>query len=83
MRIGGTLPIVSKEGIIIFGYPAFGLRLAFSQAAKCLSWLVRGRSEEAAVYMIHLAKTLGGLREGRKIRSAGKFNSQAPSRDGQ
>jgi len=79
MRIGGTLPIVSKEGIEFFGYPAFGVRLAFSQAVKCLSWLVRGRSDEAAIYMVHLAKTLGGLREGRKIKNAKKFNSQTPN----
>ncbi len=83
LRIGATLPIEAKEGIKILGYPAFGLRLAFIQAAKCLSWLVRGRSEEAAIYMVHLAKTLGGLSEGHKIRSAKKINSQTPGRDRQ
>jgi hypothetical protein len=81
MRIGGTLPIEAKEGIKILGYPAFGLRQACSQAAKCLSWLVRGKSEEAAIYMVYLAKTLGALREGHKIRNARKINSKTPSRN--
>lgn len=79
LRIGGTFPIEANEGISILGYPAWGLLRAFTHATKCLLWLARGKSEEAALYMVHFAQTLGGLREGHKIRSARKPNSQTPS----
>ncbi len=68
-RIGGTCPIEAKGGITIVGYPAWGLRQASTEAAQCFLWLMRGNSERAALGMTHLAKTLGGLSKGRKIRS--------------
>lgn len=79
LRIGSTQPIEAKGGIAIMGYPAYGLRQAFSQAASCLSCSIRGKSEEAATHMVHLAKTLGSLRAGRRIKGSRRINSQAPN----
>lgn len=69
MRIGGAQPIEAKGGMTMLGYPVWGLRQAVSHGAKCLAWLVRGRSKEAAVHMVRLASTLGGLREGHRLRN--------------
>lgn len=69
VRIGGSCPIDAKGSITIFGYPGWGLRQAASEAAICLLWLMRGKSEKAALRMIYFAKTLGGLGAGRRLRS--------------
>ncbi len=79
IRIGRNFPIEAQGGIKIFGYPSFGLRRACIQILKCLFCLVLGRQKEGAIKMVHLAMTIGGLREGRKIGRARKLNQSQNS----
>ena len=72
VRIGCSFPIEAKGSISLLGYPGWGLRQAVSETVTCLLWLMRGKSQNAALGMIHLAKTLGGLSAGRRISSMKK-----------
>lgn len=77
VRIGRTLPIEASSGYRILGYPVWGLRLALKHAGICLWFLLRGRTKQAAEQMIHFAKVIGGMSEGRYIKSNRSSESQA------
>lgn len=69
VRIGRTLPIEVGSGYRILGYPVWGLRLVLKHAGRGLWLLLKGQSSQAAEQLIHLAKLLGSIGEGRRINS--------------